>query len=243
MDEIKSDPPAATPTGEVKPDPDELLLAESSEYYLFQNGTIYGPADLTRIAGWAGEGRITPRDWLFIPEAGDWVPVIEAPGMSGCFYVAADKPSAPPPNIPMETFMKYYHARQDPAHLGGPHLVEKRQWIRIPLRTAMNFSIVRDIAAVVGERREAYTVNISEGGLAFEWPSPFPKGTTIDIDVDLYLERVRSSAMVAHCTQKGATLFVIGACFRNLLATEQDKIRKFIRSTLHNAARHAPRPD
>lgn len=222
----------------------EEIRLDACEYFLCQAGLIYGPADITTIALWIGEGRVTPRDWLFLPTICDWMPILEVPDLIGCFYNVMEKPGDPPPGLPVESFLKYYKSRQDPPDASGPpkHLIEKRQWVRMPLRTSMTFREKKDITSDVSPFLETYTLNISEGGLAFEWTWTLHPGTILDVSVDFFPELLNASVQVVHCKPKGGDTFVVGAVFRNLPDPERNKIRQFIRSCLHTSSRGVPRP-
>src|SRR3989338_3445746 len=171
------------------------LSGDAAQYYLCQAGRIFGPIELTAIATWIGENRVTPRDWVFVPSLCDWAPILEVPEMAGCFYNPSDKPIGPPPGMPVEAYLKYYRAQQEAApEAEAPQRVEKRQWVRIPLHTTMTFREIRDGAAKPAERHQAYTVNISEGGLAFEWSAAIATKTAIEVRVDFYPTTLRADA-------------------------------------------------
>lgn len=217
-------------------------IADLCEYYICQNGAIYGPVDLTTIAAWIGEGRVTPRDWLFIPSLCDWVPILEVPEMAGCFYNAIEKPIGPPPGLPVQIYLKYYKS-QDKVPDGSesvPQLVEKRQWLRIPVNAHMSFWEVTELSAVLTDKYEAFTLNISEGGLAFEWTQPMEPGQILELRVDFFPVTLHAAARVVRCAPKDDGAYVIGVAFRNLAVTERDKIRHFIRSCIHTSSKSAP---
>lgn len=221
-------------------DPAVSTENETCEYYLAQDGAIYGPIELQTLAAWIGERRVKPRDWVFVPGVFDWVPILELPDMAGCFYNVIDKPQTPPPGLPVDTYVKYYRVQQERAKDPLTREIEKRQWLRLPVSTSMSFREVRDISAEATRTYQTYTRNISEGGMAFEWGATLEVGANIDVEIDFYPTIVQAQARVAHCRLLEKGEYLIGAAFKNPPDAERDKIRRFIRGALHTAARTAP---
>ena len=215
-------------------------VEESCEYYLWQDNTIYGPVELPMLARWIGERRIKPRDWVFVPNVFDWVPILEVPEITGCFYRLADKPQTPPPGLTVESYVKYYRVQQSKEVEAIPREIEKRHWIRLPLSTSMTFCEIHDISPDTARTHQAYTRNISEGGIGFEMSATLETGTIIDIEIDFCPEIVRAQARVAHCRVEENGTYRIGAAFRVLEDAERLKIRRYIRSCLHTASQAVP---
>lgn len=230
-----SDPSAAAPPPVAGP-------LELCEYYIAQAGQVYGPTDITTVAVWIGEGRVTPRDWLFVPGTCDWAPILEIPELLGCFYNVVDKPTQPPPGLPVEIYMKYYKIHQndsnDPSHLKN---LENRRHVRMQLRTSMTFVEVKDYSMDISQKHETYTVNISEGGMGFEWRENMETGQILQIEVDCYPSTLCASAQVVYAYRSAADTYMVGVSFRNMPERERDKIRLFIQTCLHTASRGIPR--
>ncbi|OGH57069.1 MAG: hypothetical protein A3G34_14610 [Candidatus Lindowbacteria bacterium RIFCSPLOWO2_12_FULL_62_27] len=210
-------------------------------YYLGQDRAIYGPADLMAIAGWIGEGRVTARDWIFVPSMCDWMPILEIPELAACFYSESDRPPGPPPALAVDFVRKHYSAgRLDPSDPTKPEVLEKRQWVRIPLSAVMKFSRVQQVNGNGSAQFEACTVNLSEGGLGFEWMEPLAAGEKLYVRVEFSPSVLHGSAQVVHCIQRGPAVYRIGVAFSNLPESERYKIRAHILTHLQSAARRPP---
>lgn len=191
----------------------EEYMITSADYYLARDGQVFGPADLTTIGSWIGEKRITTRDWLFVPAAYKWVPILDVPGMAGCFNGMAESPQ----NLTA---------------------AERRQWCRLPVNTSMTFSFKDDPEAPYVRNYVTSTVNISEGGLAFQWKEPLQKGSGLKLAVDLCPEMLRADFTVTRNSRRTDGQFVVGGVFENMSQFQIIKIRKFARYIIHSAARH-----
>ncbi|MBI4179476.1 PilZ domain-containing protein [bacterium] len=206
--------------------------ADSSlAYFLAKHGEIYGPVDISDILGRIKDGRISSREWIFLPDPGEWYPVVEVPQLAAGFYSVVEKPSAPPSGLlpSLSGPATYAHVGSEKVHFGG-QVVEKRRWIRLPQALTLRFSL--DTAGVDTAQKtfETMTVDLSEGGLGFRWPEEIPSGTFMKLELDIFPNLLRTKGRVARSRPYEDGEFQIGVLFVTLSAGDHQNLKKFIAS-------------
>lgn len=208
-------------------------MSEGSDaaYYLALRGAVYGPLGIGEITARIRDGRVTPREWIFLPEGGDWYPIVEIPQLAALFYSKEEKPSAPPGGQPgwSETEgTTLAHIGSEKVEFGG-QMVEKRRWVRLPTALTLRFSV--DTQSAEAPRTfETTTVDLSEGGLGFRWPQEIPIGAFIKIWLDIFPNDLDTKGRVTRCRQRAAGEFDIGVLFVTLSAEDHKNLKAFISS-------------
>ena len=200
-------------------------------YYLALRGEIYGPLGIDEITKRIQDGRLTPREWIFLPEGGDWFPIIEVPQLAGLFYSAAEKPAAAPGGQSGRTSTEgttLAHVGSDRVEFGG-QMVEKRRWVRLPTALTLRFGLDAQ-SADAQKILEATTADLSEGGLGFRWPQEIPIGTFVQIWLDIFPNELKTKGRVARCRPRPDGDFDVGVLFVTLTEKDHKNVKAFISS-------------
>jgi len=208
-----------------------MVAQGSPSYFLSKSGEVYGPLVIEEISARIRDGRITSREWIFLPDPGEWYPLVEIPQMSSGFYSVLEKPSAPPALAagPVPSAGTLAHAGSEKVEFGG-QVVEKRRWVRLPSPLSLRFAL--DLSQETAQKIfEVVTDDISEGGLGFRWSLEIPIGTFMRVDLDIFPNLLKTKGRVSRCRSGECGAYSIGVLFVSL--TEQD--RKNLRSFLVSA--------
>lgn len=198
-------------------------------YYLALRGEIYGPLGIAEITARIRDGRLVPREWIFLPEGNDWYPIIEIPQLAALFYSTDEKPAAPPGGPSGRTSAAgttLAHVGSDKVEFGG-QMVEKRRWVRLPTALTLRFGL--DTQAEDFQKTfETSTVDLSEGGLGFQWPREIPIGTFIHVWLDIFPHELNTKGRVSRCRPRPEGEFDVGVLFVTLSDKDRQHLKEFI---------------
>ena len=101
---------------------------------------------------------------------------------------------------------------------------EKRKFFRHPIKVPIQLTRVENNTAVRSRAED-----LSQGGLAFFWPEPFPEGTLLQLSIPVEKQLFKMNAHVTHSQKDASTgLFKTGVCFEDSISAFRAKLAEEI---------------
>lgn len=206
-------------------------------YFLSKRDGVYGPLDIEEIMKRIRGGSISSREWIFLPDPGEWYPIIEIPQLAAGFYSLVEKPTTPPAGVtgtPVSP-TTLAHIGSEKVEFGG-QMVEKRRWIRLPSTLTLRFAIDNAGIETAQKTFETVTDDLSEGGLGFNWHEEIPIGTFVRVELDIFPHLLKTKGRVARNRPLKEGQFHIGVLFVSLHEQDHKNLKEFISTAISTSS-------